>query len=344
MKILSKNWWGIFLLTLSTLVVGACSKGNTSKDQIKIGFVLSTMQEERYAKDKKYFEDKANELGAEVLFASANNSEQDQLAKVENLLSQRVNVLVIQPVNSGAASTFVNLAHKDNVKVIAYDRIIKDAPLDLYITQDSYKVGVLQAEAALKATHNKGNYIILQGESGHSVANEITRGVEETLAQHPEVKVVVKQAHAGWSGELAMKTVENALTVYGNKVDAVLANNSGMANGAVQALAEQGLTSKVFVAGADADLTAIRNIVADRQQFEVLKAIKPLAETAAELAVKLAHGEKVEGDTSVELIAGTQTPVVNTPVFPVDKSNIEEQIILTGFHSKEDIYGQAAAR
>ena len=68
-------------------------------------------------------------------------------------------------------------------------------------------MGVLQAEAAVKATNAKGNYVILRGEAGHSVANEITRGVEETLKKHPGIKVVVNQAHAGWSPDAAMKTM-----------------------------------------------------------------------------------------------------------------------------------------
>lgn len=285
------------------LLLSGCTKkgseGAATSGKIKVGFILSTLQEERYAKDKKYFEDKVNALGGEVIFASANNSEQEQLAKVENILSQGVKVLVIQPVNSKAASSFVTLAHQDKVKVIAYDRIINDAPLDLYVTQDSYKVGVLEAEAAATFTKGKGNYVILRGESGHSVANEITRGVEDTLKKFPGIKVVVNQAHPGWSGDLAMKTVENALTVNKNKIDAILANNSGMANGAVQALLEQKLIGKVFVAGADADLTAMKNLVAERQQFEVLKAIQPLAEAAADAAVRMAKNEAITSDTSV---------------------------------------------
>ena len=330
-----------FTGALGLAILAGCTKkdGAASGDKIKIGFILSTLQEERYAKDKKQFEDKAAELGAQVIFASANNNEQEQLAKVENILSQGVKVLVVQPVNSKAASTFVEKAHADGVKVIAYDRVINNAPLDLYVTQDSYTVGVLQAEAAAKATNGKGNYIILQGESGHSVANEITRGVEETLAKFPGIKVVLKQSHAGWSGDLAMKTVENALTVNKNKIDAILANNSGMANGAVQALAEQKLLGKVFVAGADADLTAMKNLVADRQQFEVLKAIEPLARAAAESAVKFAKGEAVANDGEVDAGGGFKVPVVNTPVYPITKSDIEEKIIATGFHTREAIYG-----
>lgn len=308
------------------------------KSPTKIGFVLATLQEERYTKDKMYFEQKAQAMGAEVLFASANNNELEQLTKVENILSQGVKAIVVQPVNSNAASSFVEMAHKQGVKVIAYDRAIFNAPLDLYVTQDSYKVGVLQAEAAAQATAGKGNYVILQGEAGHSVANEITRGVEDTLKKYPEIKTVVSQSHAGWSGDLAMKTVENALTTNQNNIQAVLANNSGMANGAVQALAEQKLLGTVFVAGADADLTAVRHIVKGEQQFEVLKAIEPLAAAAAEAAVKFAMGEVMTTSESKDLGSGHIVPVVNTPVFAVTKENMDQVIISSGFHKREDVY------
>ncbi|HBQ20574.1 MAG: hypothetical protein A2Z91_07305 [Deltaproteobacteria bacterium GWA2_38_16] len=305
--------------------------------KVKIGFILSTMQEERYQKDKTIFEETAKSLGADVIFESCNNNEQTQSAKVENLLSQGVQALVIQPVNSDAAGSFVNLAHDDKIPVIAYDRIIKNADLDFYVTQDSFKVGVLQAEAAVKATHGKGNYVVLMGQSGHSVAQEITNGNLSVLNKYPNIKVVVQQSHASWSPSESMATVENALTKYKNKIDAILANNSGMAHGAVQALKEQNLLGKVFVAGADADLSAIRNIVSGHQQFEVLKAIKPLAEAAARTAVQLAKNEPPKFD---ELISNGKTKVktINTPVYPVTKENIKTQIIDTGFHSAKDIY------
>jgi D-xylose transport system substrate-binding protein len=324
------------------VLAAACSPKKqepTAGAKPKIGFILSTMQEERYAKDKKYFEQRAAELGAEVVFASANNNEQEQLSKVENILSQGVKVLVVQPVNSRAASSFVTMAHKDGVKVVAYDRVIYNAPVDLYVTQDSYRVGVLQAEAAASFTKGKGNYIVLQGESGHSVAKEITRGVLDTLAKFPEIKVVVNQAHAGWSGELAMKTVENALTANKDNVAAILANNSGMANGAVQALVEQKLVGKVFVAGADADLTAIKNVVAGRQQFEVLKSIEPLAEAAASAAVALAKGELPRSDLVLDF-EGQKVPVINTPVYAITKDNVEEKIVSTGFHPRDAVFGK----
>ena len=305
----------------------------------KIGFVLSTLQEERYQKDQKFFKEEADKLGFEAIMVSAENNEQTQTAKVENLLSVGVKALVIQPVNSEAAGNLVKLAHDDKIPVVAYDRMIANAPVDFYVTQDSFKVGVLQAEEAVKKTNGKGNYVILQGQAGHSVANEITRGVLSILKKYPAIKVVVQKSHEGWSSSLAMATVENALTQYKNNVAAILANNSGMATGAVQALAEQGLAGKVFVAGADADLAAIKDIVADRQQFEVLKDIAPLAKAAADVAFELASGKKPTPSRVIES-GGNKVPVIDTPVYAITKANLEEKIFKSGFHTKEAVYGK----
>ncbi len=309
-----------------------------AKDPIKIGFVLSTMQEERYQKDQKFFREEAERLGFEPVMVSAENNPQTQTAKVENLLSMGVKGLVIQPVNSQAAANLVKLAHEDKVPVIAYDRMITDAPVDFYVTQDSFQVGVLQAEAAVKATGGKGNYVILMGQAGHSVANDITRGVKSVLAKYPGIKVVAEKSHEGWSSSLAMATVENALTQNKNKIDAVLANNSGMAQGAVQAIKEQGLSGKVFVAGADADLASIKNIVAGTQQFEVLKDIAPLAKTAAQVAFDLASGKTPKSNSSVTS-GKFKVPTAATPVYAIQKENLEERVFKTGFHSKQAVFG-----
>lgn len=305
-------------------------------DKIKIGFVLSTMQEERYQKDQKFFAEEAKKLGFEPVMVSADNNSQTQTAKVENLLSMGVKALVIQPVNSQAAANLVKLAHEDKVPVVAYDRMITDSPVDFYVTQDSFQVGVLQAEAAVKATGGKGNYVILMGQAGHSVANEITRGVKSVLAKYPGIKIVVERSHENWSSALAMTTVENALTQYKNKIDAVIANNSGMAQGAVQAVAEQGLSGKVFIAGADADLVSIKNIMAGKQQFEVLKDIAPLAQTSAQVAFDLATGKKPKATTTTKS-GKYEVPTAATPVYAIQKDNLEERIFKTGFHSKKSV-------
>jgi D-xylose transport system substrate-binding protein len=304
----------------------------------KIGFILSTMQEERYQRDKKVFEDTIKKLGGEVVFASCNNNEQTQAAMVDNLLSQGVKALVIQPVNGDTAAGLVKQAKADGIPVVDYDRLIRNAPIDYYVTEDSEKVGELQAEAAVAYTGGKGNYVLLKGQAGHSVAEARTRGVLKVLKKHPGVKLVVEQYHDAWSPTRAMATTENALTRYKNDIQAVIANNSGMAHGAIQALQEQKLTGKVFVAGADADLTAVRDIVTGKQQFEVFISITDMAERAARAAHALATGQTPPYDTLVDNGSG-KIKTTNTPVFAVNKKNIDKQIISTGFHSHKAVYG-----
>lgn len=336
---------GLFVAFFSLAVLPSCTKQSSQtqtnlEKPVRIGFVLATVNEERYAKDRGYFTDFAKAQGAEVEFVSCDNKVDLQTAKVETLLSKKIDVLVLQPVNGEAASSIVNLAKKDGVPVIAYDRIIKNADIDLYVTQDSFQVGVLQAEAALEATKGKGNFVILMGEAGHSVADEITRGNLSVLEKHPEVKVVVKQNHAGWSTALALATVENALTRYKNKIHAVLANNDGMALGAIQAIEEQKLGGKIFVAGADADLAAVKDILRGRQSMTVLKGIKPLAEAAVTAAIAIAKKQPVASDTTKNN-GLKEVAVVNTPVFKVVKDNVQSQVVDSGFHTSETVFGKA---
>ncbi len=335
MRHISMKSWGWVLALVASSGVSATAASAAGP---KIGFLLSTMQEERYQKDKSVFEQTVKKLGGEVFFSSANNNEATQAAEMDNLLSKGVKVIVLQPVNGDAAASLVKQASKDKVPVIAYDRMIKNAPIAAYITKDSYKVGVLQAEAAVKATGGKGNYVILMGQAGHSVADAITLGVTDTLKKHPAIKIVKQQNHQGWSPELAMKTVEDVLTKQKNNVAAILANNSGMAHGAVRALEEQKLAGKVFVAGSDADLSTIRNIVAGKQSLEILAPFDELAAKAAETAMNIAQNKPFKSDTMVENGAG-KIPVVSTPVYAIDKSNIDTLIVKSGFHSKEAVYG-----
>jgi D-xylose transport system substrate-binding protein len=134
--------------------------------------------------------------------------------------------------------------------------------------------------------------VLLSGQAGHSVAAEITRGYHDVLAPYiarGDITVAMEQSHSAWSAEQALRTVEDALTKTDNKVDAILANNSGMARGAIQATRK--LQVEVFIAGADADAANVNAVCAGTQTIEVLKDIQPLAETAAEVAKAILDGK-----------------------------------------------------
>jgi len=312
--------------------------------KVKIGFILKTMQEERYQRDKAAFIAKAEELGAEVYFDSANNDEQTQLSKFENMLARGVQVIVLQPVNTGTAGNMVRMANDEGVKVVGYDSMLVNGPLDYMVMQDSWAVGKLQGEAMVKWLQDKkgkveGNVALIMGQPGDSNAAAMSSGALEIIDKNPGLKLVVKQSHEGWSPDKAMATAENALTKYNNQIDAFICNNSGMARGVVAALDAQGLadTNKVFVAGSDADLVNIQYVAEGKQTVEIWKKIKPLAETAAEVAVKLANGEEVKADKMINN-GFTDVPTVVTPVVLITKDNLDATIIAEGFYTKEQVY------
>ncbi len=309
----------------ATLV--ACSGAGAGGD--KVALLLSTLQEERYKKDQRYFEDAAKEAGLSSFTLSADNDNARQLAQVEDALSRGARVLVIQPTDSAAAGSYVAKAHAQGAKVVAYDRHIPGA--DFYVAHDSYRVGVLQAEQAIAATHGTGSFVILNGQSGHSVATEIARGYHDTLKpliDSGAVHVAIEKSHDAWSPEQALTTVQDAISKTRGDIDAILANNSGMARGAVQAVHAAGLDDKhIFIAGADADAANVNYVCEGKQAVEILKDIKPLAERAAAVSAALLRGETPDAKKGADGVA-----VVAVPVVLITADTAQSVAIDSGFH------------
>lgn len=343
-------WLLIPFLIASLLCLGACTKKTSDSGKLKIGFLLKTMQEERYQTDKAVFIKKAEELGAEVVFDSCNNDEQTQLSKFENMLAQGVKVIVLQPVNTGTAGNMVKTANKQGVKVIGYDSMLVNGPLDLMVMQDSWAVGKLQGEEMLKwfqKTKGKieGNVVLIKGQPGDSNAIAMSSGALETIKANPGLKLVVEQFHEGWATDKAMATAENALTKFQNNIDAFICNNSGMARGVIAALKAQNLNdaNKRFVAGSDADLVNIRYVAQGEQAVEIWKKIPPLAEKAAELAVLLAKNIDKPVTTLVTVDktinnGAVEVPTIVTPVVAITKDNVLDTIVKEGVFTKEQVF------
>lgn len=340
------------LFAASAMVTLALGNNAFGADKVKVCFLLKTMQEERYQHDKADFTAKAQSLGAEVVFDSANNDEQAQLSKFENMLAKGCKVIVLQPVNTGTAGKMVKTANEEKVRVVGYDSMLVNGPLDMMVMQDSWAVGKLQGEAMLEwfKKHKgkvEGNVALIMGQPGDSNAVAMSSGAVELIKKNPGLKLVVEQSHEGWSTDKAMATTENALTKYKNQVDAFICNNSGMARGVVAALDAQGLasTDKVFVAGSDADLANIQYVAQGKQTVEIWKKVKPLAETAAEIAVKLAQNpdkkpaDLVKVDKTVNNGA-VEVPTVVTEIVPITKDNLDSTIIKEGLYTKEQVYGK----
>lgn len=351
--VLSKIFTILLTVMLLFGTVVSCKKDSDAgkkTGKVKVGFLLKTMQEERYQKDKRYFIEKAESMGAEVVFDSANNDEQIQLAKFENLLAQGCKVIVLQPVNTGTAGNMVKMANAEGVKVIGYDSMLVNGPLDLMVMQDSWAVGKLQGEAMLEWLQKKkgkieGNIVLIKGQPGDSNANAMSSGALEIIKQNPGLKLVAEQSHEGWSPDKAMATAENVLTKFNNKIDAFICNNSGMCRGVIAALDNVGLAdaTAVFTAGSDADLVNIQFVAEGKQTVDIWKKIRPLAEKSAELAVILAQNPDKAPASLVAVDKTinngyTDVPTIVTPVVLVNKENIDSTIIAGGFYTKEQVY------
>lgn len=323
----------------------------------KIGFVLKTMQEERYKTDRATFESYAAQLGATVLFDSCNNDEQTQIAKVETMLAQGIDVLVLQPVNHATAGTLVDKAHEKGVKVVSYDVLVSNADVDWFVTQDSLAVGRLQVAELVKKLGKGKRVFLIKGQPGDSNAEAFSQGVYDAK-ERGEIQLLDMKSHEGWAPERSQQTTEDAFTKFGpDGIDAFLCNNSGLAWGVLQAVEARGLGGKVFIAGSDGDLRNVQAIAKGQVAMDVFKAIKPLASAAALVAVKLAKGEEISAQVllgysdPLSQKAGTKleitemsngkkkVPTVVTPVYPVTKETIDDTVILDGYHAKDAVYG-----
>lgn len=324
-----------------TVTSEAPNAGHTpaGKDKIKIGFSMDSFHEERWVKDRDQFRAAAEALGAEFVVKVANSDDAVQIVQVETMISEGVDLLVIVPHNAEATAAIVKKAHSAGVKVIAYDRLIKNSEVDLYVSFDNELVGMMQAREITKLVP-KGKYVYIGGAETDNNAHLFKKGVFsvlQPLIDSGDIQVVYDQWTKDWTPAGAKANMEAALKANNNQIDAVIAANDGTAGGAIEALAAQGLAGLIPVAGMDADLAAAQRIVAGTQSMTVYKPIDALAQKAAELAVKLAQGEDPGADRKVNN-GKIEVPSVLLPPIVVDRLNLDETIIADGFHSRQDVY------
>jgi D-xylose transport system substrate-binding protein len=318
-----------------------------------IGFSLDTLKEERWRSDRDFFVRRAAELGADVLVQAANSDDARQMRDVEALISRKVDVLVIVPHNGAAMAKAVRLAHESGIPVIAYDRLIPDCDLDLYVSFDSIRVGQAQAryavglpsERLLKRSGRTIKIVRIHGSKTDPNAFLVKRGQDEVLEPYlkrGEAVVVHEDWAEGWKPENAKKITQAAIARVGPGFHVVLAANDGTAGGAVQALMEEGegLAGRVFVTGQDAELAACQRIVNGTQAMTVYKPLKALAQKAAEAAVKMAQGRTVVAREEVDN-GKVRVPSILMEVLVATKDNMASTVIRDGFHASKDVYGHS---
>lgn len=313
-------------------------KDTGEKRKIKIGFSLGTLKEERWIRDRDILMAKAKDLDAEIIVQNANNDDQDQLNQVKYLLKQGIDVLIIVPNDNYKSADAVDLAKKQGVPVISYDRLVLNTNVDLYISFDNVKVGQLMASAALQNV-KQGNILIINGAKNDNNTTMIKKGYDEILkpyVSNGKINIVGEEWAPNWLKEYAFNVVDSAVQK-NTQINEIIAGNDSLAEGAIEALSEHRLTDKVTVIGQDADLGACQRIVEGTQYMTIYKPIDKLAESTVEMAKKLVENKPL--NTNKTIFNGKY----NVPYYVLDpiavkKDNIDSTIIRDGFHLKEDIY------
>lgn len=317
------------------------AQGAQSGEEAKfVGILFPSAMVDRWPAEAEFLKADLEALGyrAEIQYADENANVQQQQA--ENFITQGADMLVICAVDTVAAKQIVESAQQEKVAVFSYCRLIEDILYDGYVAEDNNAVGLMQG--GYIAEHVPGGNIIVVGGAATDSNSILYRekGVEAIQAKidSGDYTVIADQYCDGWSPEVAMKAVENALTQNNNDVAAVLCPNDGLAGGAIEALAAQDLAGKVVVTGGDGELAAMKRIAAGTQTMTILKPSAKIAGAAAEAIDAFLSGGTPAWTGSIQNGAGEiQAALVDMVVITAD--NLKSEIIDAGIFSEAEIYG-----
>lgn len=304
-------------------------------DGPRIALLLPESKTTRYeAFDRPLFEAKVRELCEDCIvdYYNADQDEAKQAQQVDTAISKGADVFVLDPVNGAGAGSMVQSAQDSGGQVIAYDRFIAEA--DYYMSFDNETVGKMQAEALVEAMGGKGNILMLNGAPSDPNAAQFKAGAHSVL-DSSGVKILAEYDNPDWSPDNAQQWTTDQLGKHrAADIGGVYAANDGQAGGVISALTGAGLKPDALppVTGQDAELAAIQRIVAGEQAMTIYKPIAIEAETAAEVAVKLAKGEEVSGTTDYEGVAS----FIFEPVV-VTQDTVATTVVADGFYSASDI-------
>lgn len=336
-----KKRWCCILIGIVMLLIG-CAKEEVEvestsleEDVIEIGFCFDSFVIERWQRDRDAFVAMcSNDYGIEVNVQSANGDVDTQNEQIYYLINKGVDVIVICPVESEGIGDAVLKAKQAGIKVIAYDRMIYDADVDLYITFDNEQVGTLMAEALIEAVGMEARILMISGPVEDSNVLLINEGFLSVM-EDTDCEIVGVEYATGWTAEYGAEYTE-AYLENGITFDAVMCGNDGIASEVITTLSEQRLAGTIYVVGQDADLAACQRIVEGTQYMTVYKPIEEMAQLAAEYAVQLANGEMIEVEETMS--DGTyDVPYIGIEPVAVTEENMNI-IIDAGYHMEEDIY------
>lgn len=330
----------IMLGITSFLGMTGCGRGDNkptgaADDRIKIGFSFDNFVVERWQRDRDVFVSTAKELGAEVNIQNANGDVQRQIENIQYFIDKEMDVIVIVPIQADSLKDIVKKAKDKGIKVIAYDRPVMNGDVDLYITFDNELVGKYMGVAIGGKLDYGDKVMMVCGSYDDNNVHLVENGFRVQMMA-AGVEIIDVAYMENWKAELVEGYLYEHMVLV-SQVKGIMCGNDDLAREVIHFLSENRMAGEVYVVGQDADLGACQRIVADLQLMTVFKSVEQLAREAAECAVKLAKGEDL-GCENIFFDGRYDVPYIGLTPVPVTKENMDEIIIDSGFHLREDVY------
>jgi D-xylose transport system substrate-binding protein len=293
----------LFVAAVAVLAIAAGASGSVKVDKSTtagplVTFLLPENVTARWeSQDKPFFIAAMKRLypSAKVQVQNALNDASKQQAQAEAALAGGAKVLVVTAIDQKGAAVIVRDAKRQHVPVIAYDRLIQNAPLSYYVSVDGVKIGQLQGSWMKAHTKAGARIAVINGSPIDDNAHLFAKGymsVLKPLFKSGKRKQVANVWTPLWDPSKAQTEMEQILTKSNNSVDAVLSANDGMAGGIIAALQAQGLAGKVPVTGLDGTLASLQLILQGKQSMSVWRSLNEQATKAAQITAALLKGKK----------------------------------------------------
>lgn len=234
--------------------------------------------------------------GVQLQFEDARSDVVRQLSQVESFVSQKVDAIVVNPVDTAATKKITEAAVKAGIPLVYVNRRPDDLNLPkgvVTVASNDLEAGQMQMQYLAEKMGGKGDIVILLGDLANNSTTNRTKGVKEVLAKYPNIKIEQEQSGI-WSRDKGMTLVNDWLT-QGRKFDAVVSNNDEMAIGAAMALQQAGVAKgSVLIAGVDGTPDGLNAVKKGSLVVSVFQDAKGQADGSVDTAVKMARKEPVE--------------------------------------------------
>jgi ribose transport system substrate-binding protein/inositol transport system substrate-binding protein len=242
---------------------------------------------------------KAAELGADLTVYDGGQDPAKQAGQVETAVTQGISCIVIEPASVDGLVPAIEAATTAGIPVVVVNqKISKPEAASSFVGVSNVDGGVLEMKTAAEALGGKGNVAFLLGPMGSDAQLGRTEGYYNVLKDYPDIKVVFEQT-ANWKTDEALALVENWLQT-GTPIDAIVANNDGMAMGALKAVEDAQLLDKIKVYGLDAVPDALQAVKDGKLAATISQSTTAQGQKAMEACVKLVNGEKVDPEILVD--------------------------------------------